>query len=152
MNDGPVSAPGTCPLPITSHDTIQLAHGAGGQLSRDLVRDEVDSVRETVLSRCPQADLLLLTGGTGVTRRDVSVEAVDAILDKRLDGFCELFRMLSFREIGARAMLSRAIAGVREQSVLFCLPGSPAAVRLALERLILPSVGHLVHLLGREGA
>jgi molybdenum cofactor biosynthesis protein B len=92
---------------------------------------------------------VILTGGTGITSRDQTFEAIDALLEKRLPGFGELFRMLSYQEIGPAAMLSRAQAGVRAGRVVFSLPGSPAACRLALERLILPELGHLIRELRR---
>jgi molybdenum cofactor biosynthesis protein B len=92
---------------------------------------------------------VILTGGTGLSRRDSTFEAVDRLLEKRIDGFGELFRWLSFQEIGAAAMLSRATAGVYRGKVVFSLPGSESAVRLALEKLILPELGHAVWLAGR---
>ena len=89
-------------------------------------------------------DAIISTGGTGITSRDTTFEAVDALLDKRLDGFGELFRMLSYEQIGAAAMMSRATAGLAAGRVIIALPGSEAAVRLAVEKLILPELGHLV--------
>ena len=91
---------------------------------------------------------VLLTGGTGIARRDTTVEALAALFDKTLDGFGELFRMLSFQEIGSAAMLSRATAGVIGGVLVFLMPGSPKAVRLAMTRLILPELGHMVDQLG----
>ena len=88
--------------------------------------------------------VVILTGGTGITSRDSTFEAVEALLDKRLPGFGELFRMLSYQEIGPPAMLSRACAGRVGRAILVCLPGSEHAVRLALEKLLLPELGHLV--------
>jgi molybdenum cofactor biosynthesis protein B len=98
-------------------------------------------VHELALAGCAVA---ILNGGTGIARRDSTFEAVDLLLEKRLPGFGELFRMLSFAEIGPGAMLSRATAGVYRGMLLFSLPGSPHAVDLALERLILPELPHLV--------
>jgi len=88
--------------------------------------------------------VIITTGGTGITSRDDTFEAVSALFDKRLDGFGELFRMLSFQEIGAAAMLSRATAGTIGRKAAFVLPGSENAVRLAMTRLILPELGHVV--------
>ncbi len=88
-------------------------------------------------------DLILLNGGTGIGRRDATFEAVAGRLDKTLPGFGELFRALSYQEIGAAALASRAIAGVRGRTLVFSTPGSPSAVRLAMERLILPEAPHL---------
>lgn len=90
------------------------------------------------------ADCVITSGGTGISRRDATYEAIAGLVDKRLDGFGELFRMLSYQEIGAAAMLSRATAGLCRGVVVFATPGSTAAVKLALEKLILPELGHLV--------
>ncbi len=102
--------------------------------------------------RRSRARVVILTGGTGLAPRDRTYEAVEAVLTKRLDGFGELFRRLSFEVVGSRAMLSRAIAGVASGRILFSIPGSEAAVRLAMRRLILPEMGHLVDLLGGGAA
>ena len=90
-----------------------------------------------------QAQVIITTGGTGITSRDDTFEAVDALLEKRLPGFGELFRMLSFADIGTAAMMSRATAGTVGRKAIFVLPGSEAAVRLAMTRLILPELGHV---------
>lgn len=89
-------------------------------------------------------DLIVTTGGTGISSRDTTVEVVERFLEKRLDGFGELFRMLSFREVGAAAMLSRSVAGFAHGTFIFALPGSVPAVELALGELILPELEHLV--------
>jgi molybdopterin adenylyltransferase len=88
--------------------------------------------------------IIITNGGTGIARRDTTFEAIDGLLEKRLTGFGELFRMLSYQDIGAAAMLSRATAGLFGQAVIFALPGSSGAVRLAMERLILPELSHLI--------
>jgi molybdenum cofactor biosynthesis protein B len=94
--------------------------------------------------------VVILNGGTGISRRDSTYEVVAARLDKRIDGFGELFRALSFREIGSAAMMSRAVAGVAAGGVvLVAVPGSRAAVRLAMEELILPEIRHMAWLLKR---
>jgi len=93
--------------------------------------------------------VIITTGGTGITSRDGTFEAIDRLLEKRLTGFGELFRMLSYEQIGAAAMLSRAIAGTVRGKAIFVLPGSPDAVRLAMTKLILPELGHVVQQLGR---
>ena len=113
---------------------------------RTLLRDEPDRVRDAVLALTAAGgpDVVITTGGTGVTARDGTFEAVDGILTKRLPGFGELFRALSYQQIGAAAMLSRATAGLVGRTVVVVLPGSQHAVRLALEELILPEIGHLV--------
>jgi molybdenum cofactor biosynthesis protein B len=90
---------------------------------------------------------VLLNGGSGIAPRDTTFEAIAGILDRRLDGFGELFRSLSYSEIGAAAMLSRALAGTLNATVVFSMPGSPAACELAMDRLVLPELGHVVGLL-----
>lgn len=97
----------------------------------------------------PDVRVVITTGGTGVTSRDTTYEALAGLFEKRLDGFGELFRMLSYQEIGAAAMLSRACAGTVGRTALFVLPGSVHAVRLALEKLLLPELGHIVRELSR---
>jgi molybdenum cofactor biosynthesis protein B len=104
-------------------------------------------IREQLSSSTPRA--VITTGGTGITSRDGTFEAVDRLFDKRLDGFGELFRMLSFEDIGPAAMLSRATAGTVGRSVVFILPGSEAAVRLAMSRLIVPELGHIAQQLAK---
>ena len=91
-----------------------------------------------------RARAIITTGGTGIAKRDSTYEAVTALFHKRLDGFGELFRMLSYDDIGSAAMLSRATAGVASGCVIFMLPGSEAAVRLGTEKLIAPELGHIV--------
>ena len=97
----------------------------------------------------PSVDAVLLNGGTGLAPRDTTYEAIGALLEKRLDGFGELFRMLSYQEIGAAAMLSRATAGVARGRILAILPGSTAAVELGMRQLLIPELGHMASLLGR---
>jgi molybdenum cofactor biosynthesis protein B len=118
----------------------------------EIVPDEPSRVRERVAALCAggACQAVILTGGTGLAPRDTTYEAVASLLEKRIDGFGELFRMLSFQEIGAAAMLSRAVAGVCRGTVVFSLPGSTAAVHLAMERFILPQLGHIVWLLKRS--
>ena len=118
-------------------------------VGRRIVRDEPATVREIVRTESRDAEVILTTGGTGITSRDSTYEAIAAILDKRLDGFGELFRMLSYQQIGAAAMLSRACAGSIGTTAVFALPGSENAVRLAMEKLILPELGHVVRELRR---
>ena len=130
----------------------ELLTGAGHEVARsEIVRDEPTQVRAVIHAACTEVDVqaVILTGGTGISSRDLSFETVEALLEKRLPGFGELFRMLSFQEIGPAAMLSRAQAGARAGRLVFSLPGSPAACRLALERLILPELGHMVREVNR---
>ena len=130
----------------------ELLTGAGHVVvDARIVRDEPAEVRAVVEAACadPRVQAVILTGGTGISRRDQTFAAIEGLLEVRLPGFGELFRMLSYQEIGSAAMLSRAQAGVRAGRLLFSLPGSPAACRLALERLILPELGHMVREVGR---
>jgi len=125
----------------------ELLTAAGHRVSGSaIVRDEPAEVARIVRDACARDDVqaVVLTGGTGITSRDSTYEAVEALLDKRLPGFGELFRMLSFHEIGAAAMLSRAQLGIHAQRIVVSLPGSPNACRLALERLLIPELGHLL--------
>jgi molybdenum cofactor biosynthesis protein B len=118
---------------------------------RTVVRDEPRDVAQTIREQMGKGDarVIITTGGTGITSRDSTYEAVIALLDKQLDGFGELFRMLSYQDIGSAAMLSRATAGVAAGCAIFMLPGSPGAVTLAMEKLILPELGHVVRELQR---
>lgn len=125
---------------------LDAGHALGGYR---LVRDEADEITAALDELADLARVIVVTGGTGLSRRDVTVDAVAAKLDRTLPGFGELFRMLSYQEIGAAAMLSRAVAGAYRDVVVFCLPGSPDAVRLAWEKLIAPELRHLVRELSR---
>lgn len=116
---------------------------------RRIVPDDPALVRDAVQSAEGAADVVITTGGTGLTARDTTFEAIQSLLSKRIDGFGELFRALSFKEIGAAAMLSRATAGAMGRVAIFSLPGSEHAVRLAMTQLILPEVGHVVRELRR---
>lgn len=121
---------------------------AGGHqvTGRRIVRDEPDQVRAAIEEQLanPDVQVIIATGGTGITSRDTTYEAIAGLLEKRLDGFGELFRMLSYQEIGSAAMLSRTVGGLAKGRVILSLPGSEAAVRLAMTKLILPELGHLV--------
>lgn len=111
-----------------------------------IVRDDPEAIGGAIASVPPAVELLICNGGTGIARRDTTYEAITRLLDKEITGFGELFRMLSYEQIGAAAMLSRATAGVTGRCVLFSLPGSTGAVELAMTALILPQVGHVVGL------
>jgi len=129
-----------------------MLEGAGHVVAgHAIVRDEPAEVAAAVRQQLadPHTRIVITTGGTGITSRDGTFEAIDALLEKRLDGFGELFRMLSFAEIGPAAMMSRATAGTIGRAAVFALPGSPDAVRLAMTRLILPELGHVVQQLNR---
>ena len=115
-----------------------------------IVPDVIAQVQDKVRLFSQGSDVILINGGTGITRRDGTYEALSAIIEKPMPGFGELFRMLSYEEIGGASMLSRASAGVFNDTIVFSTPGSTAAVRLALDRLILPELRHLVWELVRQ--
>lgn len=124
----------------------ELAEAAGHRVARQaILRDDPDLLRVALLEAVAQADVeaVLLTGGTGLSRRDATYETLIGLLERRLDGFGELFRMLSYQEIGAAAMLSRAAAGSVQGKIVFAMPGSSGAVKLAMTKLILPELSHL---------
>jgi molybdenum cofactor biosynthesis protein B len=112
-----------------------------------ILPDEPARIRELVLewSKDAGVDAILTNGGTGIARRDSTYDALTLLLEKRIDGFGEIFRMLSFQEIGAAAMLSRAVAGSVGSTIVIAMPGSSNAVRLAMEQLVLPELRHLVY-------
>jgi molybdenum cofactor biosynthesis protein B len=131
----------------SGHAIRDLAAGAGHRIvDSTLVRDEVEEIREAVrrLLALPGVDVVVATGGTGFSPRDVTLEAVAPLFDRPVEGFGELFRMLSYQQVGAAAMLSRAAAGLVGTRAVFLLPGSPKAVKLAMEALILPEAAHLL--------
>ena len=134
-------------------DYVAAAFEAAGHgvAVRELIGDDYDSVQGTVdrLARRKDTDAVVTTGGTGVTPDDVTPEAVRGLFAKRLPGFGELFRRLSHEEVGTRTIGSRATAGVVSATPVFCLPGSENAVRLGVDEIVLPEVGHLAGLAAR---
>jgi molybdopterin adenylyltransferase len=116
---------------------------------RKILKDDPGPVAEAIRRATVSSDVVITTGGTGITSRDSTYEAIAGLLDKTLDGFGELFRMLSYDEVGSAAMLSRACAGTIRRTAVFSLPGSEKAVRLAMAKLILPEIGHVVRELRR---
>lgn len=126
---------------------LELLEGAGHTVVlRGVVPDDGAVIRQSVLNALgmDDVDAVITCGGTGVSARDVTVEAVRPLLEKELPGFGELFRRLSYDEIGSAAVVSRALAGVVKGKAVFVLPGGPQAVRLCVERLILPEAPHIV--------
>ena len=120
---------------------------AGHQIKKKLIiKDESDGIRKLIkeLIGSGDHDLIITTGGTGIASRDNTIQTLKPLLEKTMEGFGELFRSLSYDEIGSRAMLSSATAGVGGSTLLFCLPGSVNAVKLGMEKLILPDLGHLI--------
>ena len=126
---------------------VELMREAGHEiLHREIVRDDtprIEEILEQLLTKV-NVDAVITTGGTGISGRDTTYEVVSRLIDKKLDGFGELFRMLSYEEIGAAAMLSRAVAGAVGSKFVACLPGSANAVRLAMEALLVPEMAHIV--------
>jgi len=118
-----------------------------------IVKDEAEPIKKAVLKGCndPDIDVILTNGGTGIAKRDVTIETVQSVFEKEITGFGELFRMLSYQEdIGSAALLSRAAAGVLNDKAVFSTPGSTGAVRLAMDKLILPEIGHVVRELKKD--
>lgn len=135
----------------TSGDAIAAALTGAGHVvaGRRIVQDEPAVVSALVVQEAARVQVIVTTGGTGITSRDGTYEAISSVLHKRMDGFGELFRMISYEEIGSAAMLSRACAGSIGRTAVFSLPGSEHAVRLAMAKLILPEIGHVVRELNR---
>jgi molybdenum cofactor biosynthesis protein B len=125
---------------------LQLIEAAGHLVvARDIVRDEPEAIRAAVEQMLAgDARAVYLTGGTGIAPRDRTPDTVEPMLERVLPGFGELFRMLSFEQIGSATILSRALCGLRGGKVVFVTPGSTKAVELALTRIILPEVGHIL--------
>jgi molybdenum cofactor biosynthesis protein B len=143
---------------VTVSDTRTLETDTGGLLvaelladagqsvvSRAIVKDEPEAIAEALEATVadPRVRAVVFTGGTGVAPRDVTPDTLEPLLDRIVPGFGELFRMLSYADIGSAALLSRALAGLKRGKVVFVIPGSRGAVRLAMEKLILPELGHL---------
>jgi molybdopterin adenylyltransferase len=151
---------------ITVSDTRSEETDKSGKLMMDLleaaghrivdyviVKDEAESIRTEVLQGCrnPEVDVVLTNGGTGIAKRDVTIETVQSLFEKEIPGFGEIFRMLSYQEdIGSAAILSRAAAGVINDRAIFSTPGSTGAVRLAMDKLIIPEIGHVVRELTKD--
>ena len=149
---------------VTASDTRGEAEDESGRFLREaaaaaghevacyrVVKDEPDAIRAALAEAAAAgAEAVVVNGGTGIALRDRTYEAVTGLLEKRLDGFGELFRMLSYAEIGSAAMLSRAVAGTWGGRVVFSVPGSLAAVRLAWEKLIAPELGHALRELRKD--
>ncbi|MFQ5883222.1 MAG: molybdenum cofactor biosynthesis protein B [Candidatus Methylomirabilales bacterium] len=143
---------------VTISDSRGEAEDASGKFIQDRLREaghrvvryrvlknDLDAIQQEVMHLVEtKVGCIVTTGGTGLGRRDVTIEAVTPLLDKLLGGFGEIFRYLSFQEVGSAALMSRATAGTSRGTLVFCLPGSTKAVKLALERLILPELRHLV--------
>ncbi|HET9228798.1 MAG TPA: MogA/MoaB family molybdenum cofactor biosynthesis protein [Thermoanaerobaculia bacterium] len=132
---------------VSGRTLSEMAGSAGHRVVESrIVPDEIAEIRQAVEQALARegVDLIVLTGGTGFSLRDVTLEAVAPLLERPVEGFGELFRMLSYQQVGSAAMLSRAAAGLMGSRAVFLLPGSPKAVTLAMEKLILPEAGHLL--------
>ncbi len=144
---------------ITVSDTRTEETDTGGQLLKELlgasghsvnyyciIKDEPDQIRAKVATLCgnPDCQALIFTGGTGISRRDRTFDILDSMMERRIPGFGEIFRHLSFLDIGSSAILSRASAGVYKGRIIISLPGSPGGVRLGMEKLVLPELAHMV--------
>jgi molybdenum cofactor biosynthesis protein B len=131
-----------------SGDIIErLAANVGHRIEgRKLISDSKSMILKTVnrALSTEKVDALIITGGTGLSPRDVTVDSITALVDKEIPGFGELFRKISYDTIGSAAILSRAVAGLAKGKAVFCLPGSPDAVQTAMEKLILPELGHIM--------
>jgi molybdenum cofactor biosynthesis protein B len=119
------------------------AEKRGHETSRVIVPDSRAQIRKSLRRLLREADAVILTGGTGITKRDVTVETVEPMFDKSLPGFGEILRRIGYEKVGTPALLTRAVAGIIDQKPVFCLPGAPNAVKVAM-RLILPDLPHLV--------
>jgi molybdenum cofactor biosynthesis protein B len=145
---------------LTASDSRSAETDESGRLIRDLLTaaghrvaysevlpDDPARIREALLDNLQNLDAIIVNGGTGIAARDSTIEAVRLLIDKELEGFGELFRYLSYQQIGSAAFLSRALAGIAAGKIVVSLPGSPDACRLAMEKLLIPELGHMAHLL-----
>jgi molybdenum cofactor synthesis domain len=122
-----------------------LFEEAGMEISYyTLIPDRIRDIQEALVCALERSNCIVYCGGTGLTRDDCTIEAVQPLLQKRIDGFGELFRWLSYQEIGTSTILSRALAGIIDGRAVFCIPGSPAAARLAVTSLIIPEIAHIL--------
>ena len=124
----------------------KLSQNGHQVLSYAILKDEVNSIKKKIyeLVRQEELQVIITNGGTGVSHRDITIETIYPLLEKELDGFGELFRFLTYQEMGTASIMSRAAGGVAKGKVILCLPGSPGAANLAMDKIILPEIGHLV--------
>lgn len=145
---------------VTASDTRSAETDDSGRLIREMLvaaghrvehyevlPDDPSRIRASLLNNLARLDAIIVNGGTGISARDSTIEAVRTLLDKELEGFGELFRYLSYQQIGPAAILSRALAGVAMGKIVVSLPGAPEACQLAMEKLLIPELGHMAHLL-----
>ena len=148
LQEGKESTDKTIPLAtsiLNEYESISLS-------SSSIVSDDSTQIKEFLNKLIKIEDLhaILFSGGTGLSPKDITYETIEPMLEKKINGFGELFRALSYQEIGSSAMLSRAIAGKIENKMIFLLPGSPNAVELALKKLIIPELGHLTYIINKK--
>lgn len=144
---------------VTISDSRSIETDESGRMAEEALKTEGHKVRRRLIVTNDQGeigktveellgsgeiDVILTIGGTGLSKRDVTVEAVSKVIEKKIEGFGELFRILSYNEIGTAAMLTRAFAGIAKGKIVVCLPGSENAVEMAIRRLILPEIGHMI--------
>ncbi len=148
FTEGKESTDKTVPL-VTSildtHETLRLSSSMIISDSKSQIKDVLNN-----LIKVEGLHSIIFSGGTGLSPKDITYETIEPMLEKKIDGFGELFRALSFKEIGPSAMLSRATAGKIRDKIVFLLPGSPNAVKLALNELIIPELGHLIYIINKE--
>ena len=142
---------------ITASSTRTKENDSSGKIIYDILRkagievqhyaivpDQIEAIRAEIYHALNNSNCLIINGGTGLTHDDCTIEAVTPLLDKKIDGFGELFRMKSFDEIGTSCMLSRALGGICQGKAIFCIPGSTPAVTLATKELIVPEIAHIL--------
>jgi molybdenum cofactor biosynthesis protein B len=145
---------------ITASDTRNPENDESGRIIRTMLEqaghavlhyevlpDSPERIRQALTENLSRVNAIIFNGGTGISPRDSTIEAIRPALSKEIEGFGEIFRMLSYQEIGSAAMLSRALAGVSHGRIIIALPGSPDACRLAMEKLLIPELGHMAYLL-----
>jgi molybdenum cofactor biosynthesis protein B len=140
---------GSCESPLDCEDEsgkiiIDMLEKAKHKAAYCLLKDDRFGIETALMDMLERADAAIVCGGTGLTASDVTIEAVTPMLEKVIPGFGELFRIMSYEEIGTASVLSRAMAGVVEGKVVFCIPGSPNAAKLAVSKIIIPELGHII--------
>ena len=130
----------------TAGKTIQsILQGSSISVIRtEVISDNIEIIQTSLNQALKDANCIILTGGTGITHDDCTIEAVEPLLEKKLDGFGELFRMKSFAEVGTRTLLSRALGGIIDGKAVFCIPGSKNAAELATREIIVPEILHIL--------
>ncbi|MDI6718659.1 MAG: MogA/MoaB family molybdenum cofactor biosynthesis protein [Methanomicrobiales archaeon] len=140
-----VSSSRTPDLDLSGQTIRSLLEKAGIDVTHyAVVPDAVEKIRSELFRAADRSNCIIFNGGTGLTHDDCTIEAIEPLLEKRLDGFGEIFRSMSYAEIGVSAILSRAVAGILRERAVFCIPGSPKAVQLATSRVIIPVVQHML--------